>query len=111
MDRISVTASRRLVAAGHRHGTGPLAVMSAADLAAHAAASHVRRAPWPSIEAIAAAEDDARADLVTAYITATAQRDQITAAHIRYEATLWDLANDGPSLVAELDGTRTPAVV
>ncbi|MER7046749.1 hypothetical protein [Streptomyces jumonjinensis] len=215
MDRISVTASRRLVAAGHRHGTGPLAVMSAADLAAHAAASHVRPTvtvipgdfrltrhaitAWtrtspgrqqliidlaeqylaqidrpaipglhdtsassttrnriyaydlhdgqtithhlglsgihpatgqlaticralvahthetadlpqiPSADDIAAAEHDARAELVTAYITATARHDQVTAAHIRYEATLWDLTNNGPSLIAELDGTRETA--
>ena len=40
--------SRRLVAAGIRHGSGPLMVeypqMSAADKAAHAAASYVRSA-------------------------------------------------------------------
>lgn len=38
--------SRRLIAAGIRHGSGPLMVeypqMSAADKAAHAAASYVR---------------------------------------------------------------------
>ncbi|MFG2412311.1 hypothetical protein [Streptomyces goshikiensis] len=45
--QVQVTPARRLVAAGIKRGTGPLLVeqppMSAADKAAHAAASHIRR--------------------------------------------------------------------
>lgn len=45
-ERIAPTPSRRLIAAGVKRGTGPLAiqVMSPADRAAHEAASYVRPA-------------------------------------------------------------------